>query len=165
MQSVPKSRKRLLQILFWTLFVLSLFAGLTVFAHDFVDGIVGDWLPEPILLSMGALIVSGFALFILALLTPMELTLKRFMLLMSGSVIAAVLSVVLHNFLYAMAILAADIGWLNSVLSVGEAGFFVAGVLIFPVLFLIGAGGGMVNMFRHSGGPHNPTPGNHAYLT
>ena len=156
MNAIPKHRRGLIQWLFWLLLAAFALTVLVIFADDFVDRITRGLGPEPLFVLISTQIFLGTVLFIVVLRTKMTHSLKRFLLLMGGSMVAIALGIVLHNLLYAAATMVEDIGWAHSILSAAEAGFFLAALFVFPATFLIGAAGALYITFRHRRPPDSP---------
>ncbi len=160
MDNLSLTRKRIIQALVWAIITIFALTTLWIFAHDFLEKYLESISGDSFLFLIGALFALGAILFIETWRSPLERMHKRFLLLMSGSIIAVVLGIVLHNFMYALATLAEDMRALHAILGALEVGFFLAAIFVFPVTFLIGAIGVIVLMVRDRTTPHPPTPHN-----
>ena len=98
--------------------------------------------------SVFAYFLLGLALLILTLKRKIKGKLGFFLLLTGGSSMAFLISVLLHNLLYAAAILASNIKWLHFLLEVLHAGFFLIGVIVCPLVFLVGIIGSLFHYIR-----------------
>jgi hypothetical protein len=90
-----------------------------------------------------ALCYLGVTLIVLAIVHRWR-SAKKFLLLMGGSLIGGLLSVLLHNFLYALAQLSVEYAVLRYPLEFLHGLFFIIAVLVSPPAILIGALGSIV---------------------
>ncbi|MBW3001608.1 hypothetical protein KY338_00435 [Candidatus Woesearchaeota archaeon] len=127
---------KLAKITFWALIVL----GLIIFASIFT-GIIGK---IPFLPAIGLFFLLGVLLVIFTLKEKVKGWLKFFLLLTGISSSCFVLFVVFHNFFYALNIIWADIAVLRYLTEWLHVGYFLIGVLVCPVTFLIGLIGSIV---------------------
>ena len=103
-----------------------------------------------VMIPWGLLSVAGIGLLISTYRENVTGKSRLFQLLAGYSSAGFFLCVVLHNLLYGAAILAEDIVLLNKVLGFLEAAFFLIGVILCPIGFIVG----MVGIFvvqRRSG--------------
>jgi len=91
-----------------------------------------------------AYFLLGLALLILTLKRKVKGKLGKFLFLTGGSSMAFLISVLLHNFLYAGAVLASNIKWLHFLLEILHAGFFLIGIIVCPLVFLVGIVGSLL---------------------
>jgi len=86
--------------------------------------------------------ISGVGLVVATLKESIEVQRLRFFLLVTGfSAAGFVIGVVLHNVLYALAMLAADLPAITMVLNILEAGFFLIAIILCPLGLLVGLTG------------------------
>jgi len=118
-----------------------------IFAEMFVPA-VGELLQGPFLflLPFGVFFLLGVALLVLTLRQGIEGKPKKFLLLTGGSAAAVFVCVLLHNFLYALAILTEHILVLHYLFEFLHAAFFVVGVLACPLGFVVGVIGSVVQL-------------------
>ena len=90
----------------------------------------------------------GIALIVLTLRKKAKGKLKKYLILAGASSAGFFVSVLLHNFLYALAIIFADIRILSYVLKVLSTVFFIIAIFILPITFLIGMIGSIVLFTR-----------------
>ena len=153
MQDLSTAVRNTILALFWALVALFLFMLMSMFFDDMLDSLLGALMPEPFLFMLGILILIAGILFVLTLWQPIETQLKRFLLLASGSIIAVVFSVVLHNFFYAMAELTQDTRIIHTFFEWLHAAFFIVGLLLFPITFVAGCIGVVYKLFRTQDSP------------
>ena len=96
-----------------------------------------------VMIPWGLLSLAGIGLLISTYREKVTGKRRLFQLLAGYSSAGFFLCVVLHNLLYGAAILAKDIVLLNRVLGVLEATFFLIGVILCPIGFIVG----MVGIF------------------
>lgn len=70
--------------------------------------------------------------------------LKKFLILTGASAAGFFVSVFLHNFLYAAAVLVNHISFLTSLFEILHGFFFFIAIFVCPIGFLIGIGGSIV---------------------
>lgn len=158
MKNVSPGVRLTILILFWALVAVFAFAMLTMLAPDLRDVI--PEVPPDLMLWQGVLLFGlGIALSMYALRSPVERLLKRFLLLTGASAAGIVLGAVLHNLLYALAMLAEDVRILAWLLNVLEVAFFLAAVIVCPIAFVIGAAGVIVLLVRGRHAPGDPSRG------
>jgi hypothetical protein len=73
---------------------------------------------------------------------------KKFLILAGGSVVCFVVGAVLHNVLYGLGELAADIAVVHYGCEFLHVAFFIVAVFFCPAGFLVGVGGGIVMYIR-----------------
>jgi len=86
-------------------------------------------------------LILGIVLIALVWRLKIEKKLKTFLFLTGGSAILFLVSVLLHNFFYALAIYFSEIVVLKAIFEILHAGFFLVGILGCPVVFLVGVVG------------------------
>jgi len=90
----------------------------------------------------------GAALVYLSWESKLEKKLKVFLILTGASAIGFPVFVILHNFFYALGVLAGNIVVLKSIMEFLHAAFFLIGLIGCPIGFLIGAIGSIVKFNR-----------------
>jgi len=100
------------------------------------------------MLIMFLLALLGGILVILTLKKKVKGRLKKFLMLTGLSVLGFVASVILHNLFYGLAVIAREIVVLSWLMKVFDVGFFMVGIFICPVGFLIGVIGSAVLFMR-----------------
>lgn len=90
----------------------------------------------------------GFALIFMTLKEKVKGKLKKFLLLTGVSSLGFFIGVLLHNFLYALAVITEDIVILHYLMEALQVVFFIMAVFICPIGFLIGTGGSLVVFFK-----------------
>jgi len=73
--------------------------------------------------------------------------LKKFLILTGASAAGFFVSVLLHNFFYALAVIARQIVVLNSLMEIFHVAFFIVAIFVCPIGFLIGVVGSIVLFF------------------
>ena len=86
----------------------------------------------------------GIVLIVLTLKLKIKGLLKKFLILTGISAAGVLAGSVLHNFLYALAVLTEHITLLHYLFEFLHAAFFIIAVLLCPIGFLVGAIGGIV---------------------
>jgi hypothetical protein len=87
----------------------------------------------------GILVVLGIVLLIKTIKERVTGKLKAFLILTAVSAISLLLSIILHNFFYALAILTSNIAPLSAVFQFLEVAFFLLAIPVSPIAFLVGA--------------------------
>lgn len=146
--------RRAILFLFWAQVGVFAFILLTMFAPA-----LRDIIPDAILWGAGLLFAFGAGLTALVVRAQLDRPLKRLLLLTGVSAIAMVLCFLLHNAMYALNTLAAELPIISALLSVLEAAFFLAAIFVFPVTFVIGTVGVIVLLVRAGTTPHHPSEG------
>lgn len=90
----------------------------------------------------------GFALIFITLKEKVKGELKKFLLLTGVSSLGFFIGVLLHNFLYALAVITKDMAILHYLMEALQIVFFIMAVFICPIGFLIGIGGSLVVFFK-----------------
>lgn len=90
----------------------------------------------------------GITLIFLTLRKKVEKGLKKFLILTGASSAGFLVSVLLHNFLYALAVITSHIKGLHYLFEVLHAAFFIAGIFICPIGFLVGVVGSIVFLLK-----------------
>ncbi|MDD5144844.1 MAG: hypothetical protein PHW72_01850 [Candidatus Pacebacteria bacterium] len=99
--------------------------------------------PSFFIMAGGSLLILGI---ILIFLTAREVSLgqaKNFLLITGFSAAGIFLSVILHNFIYGLIF-----AGLLKIPRIDESFFFILATIIFPISFLIGAIGSVVNLVK-----------------
>lgn len=86
----------------------------------------------------------GVALIVATVKKRVKGKLKKFLVLTGVSAAGFFVSVLLHNFLYALAVLTVNIKILHCLFEFLHAAFFLIGLLACPLGFLIGAAGSVI---------------------
>ena len=136
---------RIIKIIIFVLTGIFIFI-VTVIATDSVRD-VGLFLTAG---SVFAYFLLGLTLLILTLKRKIKGKLGKFLLLTVGSSMAFLISVLLHNLLYAGAVLASNIKWLHFLLKILHARFFLIGVIVCPLVFLVGIVGSLLYYIKFS---------------
>ena len=92
--------------------------------------------------------VLGAALIFFTIKEKVEGKLKIFLILTGISSAGFLIGIVLHNFIYALAIITKDIAILSYSMEILHAAFFLIAVIVCPIGFLIGAIGSIVLFFK-----------------
>jgi len=86
----------------------------------------------------------GLVLVFLTIKRGVKGKLKRFLILTGGSAGGFLISVLLHNFLYGLAMMVGGVSWLYSLVEILHVAFFMTAIFVCPLGFLIGVVGSMV---------------------
>lgn len=78
---------------------------------------------------------------------------KSFLFLTGASVVGFLVSVLLHNFFYALAVVTEHIAALHYLFEFLHAIFFLVAVFVCPLVFVVGVVGGLVTYFRKKAAP------------
>ncbi|MBW2991307.1 hypothetical protein KY348_06425 [Candidatus Woesearchaeota archaeon] len=92
--------------------------------------------------------IFGAALLFLSWKSKVKGRLKTFLFLTAISAVGFLVSVFLHNFFYALGMIAANITVLRILMEVLHVTFFIIAIPICPIVFLIGAVGGIVKFIK-----------------
>jgi hypothetical protein len=92
--------------------------------------------------------LAGFILVLLTLKQRVKGKLRKFLLLTGASAAGVFIGILLHNFLYALAILTEKIVVLHYLMEILHGTFFIIATLICPIGFLIGAIGSAVVLLK-----------------
>jgi len=109
---------------------------------DFFQGSLFFLLPFVVFSFLGGLLAF------LTVKEKVEDGFRKFLLLTGGSSFLFLISVLLHNFFYALGILTEDIFVLRYLFEFLHGGFFIIGVLVCPLGFLIGVVGSIGLFFK-----------------
>ncbi len=90
----------------------------------------------------------GGVLLVLVLRSKVVGGLKKFLLLAGGSVVGFFVCVLLHNFLYALAVLTEPISALHRLFEFLHAAFFLIAILVCPLGFLTGLIGSIFQLIK-----------------
>jgi hypothetical protein len=138
-----RSRPRALIALFWAqVATFALMLG-TIFLPFFQA-----FFRPAFLALMGACFILGLALSILSARARPIGALKRFLILTGASSAGLTFFSALHNAFYALATLAGEQPLLEQAMKGLEAAFFIIGILVCPVGFLVGTVGAIVILLR-----------------
>jgi len=132
---------KLLKIVF-SLFILNFLVIL--FGIFLTEWLMGKLFFPPIIMFF----LLGLFLIILTLKQKIKGKLKIFLLLSGISAVVFLVSIILHNLFYALAILSEDILILKYLFEVLHIAFFFIGIPICPILFLIGIIGSLILFLR-----------------
>lgn len=97
-----------------------------------------------LIISGGALVLLGVALVFLTMRAKRKGWPKGFLILTGASAVGFLPAAFLHNFLYALTVLASEIVALHDLLEVFHVVFFIIATLVCPLGFLIGLVGSLV---------------------
>jgi len=100
------------------------------------------------LIILGIVGLGGGVLLVLVKKSKIAGGLRKFLLLTGGSVVGFFACVLLHNFLYALAILTANITILHYLFEVLHVIFFLIAILLCPLGFLIGIIGSLFQFIK-----------------
>ncbi len=125
----------MLTAIFWALvgnFVL-------IMGQFFIPG-VGELFMGSLLFLLPFAIFSllGGALIFLTLKKKVKGKQKKFLILTGASAAGFFVSVLLHNFLYALAIITSQIALLSQLMEILHVIFFIIGIIVCPIGFLVG---------------------------
>lgn len=95
-----------------------------------------------------AFLILGIWLIILAVRQKLDKKLKIFLILMGASSSLVLVSVILHNFFYALAIVFKDMVILKAIMEFLYVSFFLMGLLVCPILFLVGVIGSIILIYK-----------------
>lgn len=127
--------KKSLIIIFWSLVSVFLIIGAQIFIPAF-----GDLFRGPIfLLFFLIFFLLGLRLLFLIKKENLEGKEKKFLLLTGFSAVGFFPSVILHNFFYALGIVASNIIIVKYLMEVLGVLFFLVAIFVCPLFFLIGA--------------------------
>lgn len=121
------------------LFYLLLFFFVVLAASIVAPAFSGQGYPILMFVSWGIFLILGILLVIFTHKKQDKGRLKGFLLLSGYSAIGLIASILLHNFLYALAVT-----YNLQILEVLEIAFFLFGVFVCPIAFLVGAFGSVV---------------------
>ena len=108
---------------------------------------VGEVFQGPLLflLPFAIFFLLGVALLVLTLRRKVEGKLKKFLILTGLGAAGFFVCVLLHNFLYALGVLTENIAVLHYLFEFLHAAFFLIGLLLCPLAFVIGVIGSIVH--------------------
>lgn len=139
----PK-RMFMLTAIFWALIIIFLMIVSSMVVSAFERYIS----PPFMFISWGSFFLLGGALIFLTLKEKVEGKLKKFLILTGASAVGFLVSIVLHNGFYALAVISSHIVVLHSVMEALDVGFFLISVFLCPLGFLIGAVGSIILFIR-----------------
>ncbi len=95
-----------------------------------------------------SLLLSSLFLLFLTRKQNLEKKLKKLLYLTGGSIVGMFVSIILHNLLYALGILIFGQHFWDQIGISDEPIFFILGVLVFPLIFLVGSIGSITMLAR-----------------
>ena len=107
----------------------------------------GQYLSPYFLIIMGSVLMLGVVLMFLTWKEKIEGALKKFLMLTGVSATGFIISVLLHNFFYALNMITGHITILKYLTEGLHAMFFFLSIPIFPLTFLVGVSGSIVKFF------------------
>jgi hypothetical protein len=116
---------------------------LSFFAIPFSDTLRRALFPYAGLLGLVFLIL-GIVLIVFTIKARVKGKLKVFLILVGSSAGMVLVSVLLHNFFYALAIVSENIVWLSWSFEFLHGMFFIIGLLVCPIVFIVGVVGSIV---------------------
>ncbi len=126
---------------FWSLAIAIL---LFVFGTYFIKLLRGSFF----LIIIALIFLLAVALVFLTIKQKVKGLLKKFLILTGGSAVGFFISVMLHNFLYALGIISENIFILKQLFEVLNVAFFLIAIFVCPITFLIGFIGTIVLFFK-----------------
>lgn len=124
---------------------------ITTFVIILSGTVLGKWLRGPYLIpAIAIFFLLGAALVLLTLKEKVKGMLKKFLILAGASAVLFFVSVLLHNFFYALGMITSHIILLKYLMEILGVVFFIIAVFICPIGFLIGAIGGIVLLIKKS---------------
>lgn len=117
------------------------------FALPLLHDSTRDLFPVVALLGL-AFLILGIMLTVFAVKSKPDKKLKVFLILAGASAIGPLAGSILHNMFYAFAVLSESIAWLHAVFEFVHAAFFILAMLVCPIVFLVGAVGGIVMLLK-----------------
>lgn len=138
-------KTQLTKIIFWLLIAVFILVIIELTVPPVRELFAGSF---AFFLLFLAFFILGIALILSVIKEKTEGKLKKFLLLTGSSAVGILASIILHNLIYALFILifGADF-WERTGLG-DEPVFFILGLIILPVLFLVGAIGSIVLLFK-----------------
>ena len=130
---------------FWTLVVL-FFLVTSEFFIPWVRDLLRDSML--FLLPIFVFFLAGVALLFFTLREKVGKKLKKFLLLTGGGATGFFLSILLHNFLYALGVMTSHLPLLSGFFEILHAIFFMIAVFVCPIVFLVGMIGTIVLLLR-----------------
>jgi len=119
----------------------------------FVIPVVGELFKGPqFLLPFVIFFILGGVLLFLTLKKKVKGRLKKFLILTGASSVGFLIGILLHNFLYAAAVLTSQIVVLHYLFEVLSAVFFFMAIPVCPLGFLIGISGSVVFFIKQRKG-------------
>lgn len=98
--------------------------------------------------SLAFFVLGAILLFLTLKTKAINPKFKKFLILTGSSSTAFLLSVLLHNFLYALSILFQHISMLSRLFEMLHAVFFIIGIFVCPIVFVVGIVGSIIQS-RH----------------
>ena len=127
--------------IFWLLVITFLFILGQFFVPAVRDSSRGSLL---FLAPFAVFFLLGVSLIVTTVKKKVKGKLKKFLILTGASAAGFFVSVLLHNFLYALGVLAKDIKVLHYLFEFLHAAFFIIAIFICPIGFLIGIAGSII---------------------
>jgi hypothetical protein len=116
---------------------------LCFFVVPFSDTLRRTLFPYAGLLGL-AFLILGIMLIVFTIKAKVKGKLKVFLILVGGSAGMVLVSVLLHNLVYALAIVSENIVWLSWLFEFLHGTFFIIGLLVCPIVFIVGVVGSIV---------------------
>ncbi|MBA7636718.1 hypothetical protein ES703_44339 [subsurface metagenome] len=138
-------KQSLIPTIFWLLvgvFVLVLCQFFIPAIRDIFKGSL--WF----LLPLAVFFLLGLLLLVLTLKSKIGGRLKKFLLITGASAAGFFLSVLLHNFFYALGVIASQIAVLNYLMKALHVVFFYIAIFVCPIVFLVGMIGSIVLLVK-----------------
>ena len=92
-------------------------------------------------------LILGIVLIVFTIKAKIRGKLRMFLFFVGGSASMVLTSVILHNLFYALVIVSENISWLSWFFEFLHATFFIIGMLVCPIVFIVGVVGSIV-LFR-----------------
>jgi len=139
-------KTQLTKIIFWLLVVVFILVIIEMLVPAVRELFAGSF---AFFLLFLAFFILGIALILSTLKEKVGGKLKKFLLLTGGSAVGVLASIILHNLVYALFILVfgADF-WERTGLG-DEPVFFILGLVILPIGFLVGVIGSIVLLYKN----------------
>ena len=98
--------------------------------------------------SLAFFVLGAILLFLTLKTKTINPKFKKFLILTGASSVGFLLSVLLHNFLYALSVLVQHVSLLHNLAEFLHATFFIIGIFIYPIVFVVGIIGSIIQL-RH----------------
>lgn len=147
MNNKKKKKISLLLVVFWSLVVVFLFIVSQFFVPAIQDLLMGS---EIFLIPMIVFFLLGLALIFLAIGEEIEKKLKGFFILTGLAAAGFFTSVFLHNLFYALNIVTGQVVGLNYLTNALGVAFFLIGIFVCPLGFLVGLIGSLVLLTKRN---------------
>ena len=136
--------KKYITTIFWILVINFIF----ILAQIFVEPITEIFRGPIFLLPFATLFLLGVVLLIMVYKSETEKKLKKTLLLVGVSACGVLISTILHNVFYALAEVTKNIIILTNLMEIFHVIFFLGGVIIFPIGFLVGMIGSVILLIK-----------------